>query len=175
MRLMFHSGAFQMQSFVTESLANSLLVRRDPQFARESLSVGNLPRSPCAPVGASWPALNARGCASPLPRVGQCIGGTLASPARYPDMTNSVTYPFHKNISSHPQSLAKEISGAPPMTALSVEFVAKPQEAHRVEAAIPTAIADALKEVDGFAGCLLMISHHEARLFTLAPLRSAND
>jgi hypothetical protein len=43
------------------------------------------------------------------------------------------------------------------MTALSVEFVAKPQEAHRVEAAIPAAIAGALKEVDGFAGCLVMI------------------
>ena len=61
------------------------------------------------------------------------------------------------------------------MTALSVEFVAKPQEAHRVEAAIPAAIADALKEVDGFAGCLVMISHHEARLVTVVTLWSGND
>ena len=172
---MFRSGAFQTQSFVTESLANALLVRRDPQFARESLSVGNLPRSPCAPVGASWPALNARGCASLLPRVGSYIGGTLASPARYPDMTNSVTYPFHKSPSLHPQSIAKGTSGVPPMTALSVEFVAKPQEAHRVEAAIPSAIAGALKEVDGFAGCLVMISDHEARLVTVVTLWAGND
>jgi hypothetical protein len=61
------------------------------------------------------------------------------------------------------------------MTALSVEFVAKPQEAHRVEAAIPAAIAGALKEVDGFAGCLVMISHHEARLVTVVTLWAGND
>lgn len=61
------------------------------------------------------------------------------------------------------------------MTALSVEFVAKPQEAHRVEAAIPAAIADALTEVDGFAGCLVMISHHEARLVTVVTLWAGND
>src|SRR5882724_7812584 len=42
-----------------------------PSILRESLSVGNLPRPPCAPVGASWPALNGPGCASLLPRVGQ--------------------------------------------------------------------------------------------------------
>src|SRR6266403_520206 len=162
MTLMFRSGAFQTQSFVTESLANALLVRRDPQFARESLSVGNLPRSPCAPVGASWPALNARGCASLLPRVGSYIGGTLASPARYSDMTNSVTYPFLHNHEPNEHLAANGTVGLPPVTALSVEFVAKPQEAHRVQAAIPTALAGALKDVNGFAGCLVMISDQEA-------------
>ena len=90
-------------------------------------------------------------------------------------MTNSVTYPFHKNISLSPQSVAKGTCGVPPMTALSIEFVAKPQEAHRVEAAIPSAIASALKEVDGFAGCLVMISHHEARLVTVVTLWAGND
>ena len=99
----------------------------------------------------------------------------MASPASYPNMTNSVTYPFHKSPSLHPQSIAKGTSGVPPMTALSVEFVAKPQEAHRVEAAIPAAIAGALKEVDGFAGCLVMISHHEARLVTVVTLWAGND
>ena len=61
------------------------------------------------------------------------------------------------------------------MTALSVEFVAKPQEAHRVEATIPAAIAGALKEVDGFAGCLVMISRHEARLVTVVTFWAGND
>ena len=61
------------------------------------------------------------------------------------------------------------------MTALSVEFVAKPQEAHRVEAAIPAAIAGALRDVDGFAGCLVMISHYEARLVTVVTLWAGND
>ncbi len=61
------------------------------------------------------------------------------------------------------------------MTALSVEFVAKPQEAHRVEAAIPAAIAGALKDVAGFAGCLVMISDQEARLVTVVTLWAGND
>jgi hypothetical protein len=61
------------------------------------------------------------------------------------------------------------------MTALTVEFVAKPQEAHRVETAIPAAIAGALKDVDGFAGCLVMISHHEARLVTVVTFWTGND
>ena len=61
------------------------------------------------------------------------------------------------------------------MTALSVEFVAKPQESHRVEATIPTAIAGALKDVAGFAGCLVMISDQEARLVTVVTLWAGND
>jgi hypothetical protein len=61
------------------------------------------------------------------------------------------------------------------MTALSVEFVAKPQEAHRVKAAIPAAIAGALKDVTGFAGCLVMISDQEARLVTVVTLWAGND
>jgi hypothetical protein len=61
------------------------------------------------------------------------------------------------------------------MTALTVEFVAKPQEAHRVEATIPAAIAGALKDVDGFAGCLVLVSHHEARLVTVVTFWAGND
>ena len=67
------------------------------------------------------------------------------------------------------------LAGIPPVTALSVEFVAKPQEARQVEAAIPAAIAGALKNVTGFAGCLVMISDHEARLVTVVTLWVGND
>jgi hypothetical protein len=56
-----------------------------------------------------------------------------------------------------------------------VEFVAKPQEAHRVEAVIPAAIAGALKDVAGFAGCLVMISDQEARLVTVVTLWAGDD
>lgn len=61
------------------------------------------------------------------------------------------------------------------MTALSVEFVAKPQEAHRVESAIPAALASSLKEVAGFAGSLVMISDQEARLVTVVTLWTGED
>jgi hypothetical protein len=56
-----------------------------------------------------------------------------------------------------------------------VEFVAKPQEAHRVESAIPAAIAGALRDVTGFAGCLVMVSEYEARLVTVVTLWAGND
>jgi hypothetical protein len=61
------------------------------------------------------------------------------------------------------------------VTALSVEFVAKPQEAARVEAAIPMAITGSLKDVTGFAGCLVMISDQEMRLVTVVTLWTGMD
>jgi hypothetical protein len=70
---------------------------------------------------------------------------------------------------------ANGTSGFPPVTAMSIEFVAKPQEAHRVQAAIPAAIAGALKDLNGFAGCLVMISDHEARLVTVVTLWAGSD
>ncbi len=74
-----------------------------------------------------------------------------------------------------PQLPAPGIQGAPPLTALSIEFVAQPQEAHRVETSIPAAIAGALREVTGFAGCLVMISDQEARLVTVVTLWWGED
>jgi len=99
----------------------------------------------------------------------------VASPARHSSMTNYVNYPFAKTASSEAHRLANGTSGFPPVTALSIEFVAKPQEAHRVQAAIPSAIAGALKDVTGFAGCLVMISDHEARLVTVVTLWAGSD
>ena len=67
------------------------------------------------------------------------------------------------------------MAGFPEVTALSVEFVAKPQETYRVQSAIPTALAGALKGVTGFAGCLVMISDQEARLVTVITLWIGDD
>ena len=53
------------------------------------------------------------------------------------------------------------------LTALSIEFVSKPQEVYRLRAAIPAAIEGALGQVAGFAGCLLLISDKEPRLATV--------
>src|SRR5713226_5558730 len=95
-----------------------------------------VPRSPCSPMGAFWPALNGRGCASLLPRVGQFIGGIVSSPARHSNMTTNVARPFPQTAALNSQPPTTGRSGGPSVAALSVEFVAKPQEAHRVEAAI---------------------------------------
>jgi hypothetical protein len=61
------------------------------------------------------------------------------------------------------------------ITALNIEFVAKPNEAHKIHAALPAAIHGALGEVAGFAGCFVMIANHEARLVTVVTLWSGED
>jgi len=79
-------------------------------------------------------------------------------------------YSYPGRLKTQPPS-----NGNSSLTALSIEFVAKPQEAHRVEAAIPAAVAGALKDVTGFAGCLVMISDQEVRLVTVVTLWSGHD
>lgn len=51
--------------------------------------------------------------------------------------------------------------------ALSVEFVAKPEQAGPARAFLPEAVLGALKEVDGFAGCVVLSSDQESRLVTV--------
>ena len=65
----------------------------------------------------------------------------MASPVCYPNMTNSAAYSYGRSSGLKAQAPSNGKSGAPPMTALSIEFVAQPQQAHRVEAAIPAAVA----------------------------------
>jgi hypothetical protein len=107
--------------------------------------------------------------------VGQFNGGIVASPVHYASVTKTVTYPFSNTTALKSQLSSPKTSGNPPLTALSVEFVAKPEEARHVEAAIPAAISGALKDVTGFAGCLVMISNQEARLVTVVTLWAGSD
>ena len=66
-------------------------------------------------------------------------------------------------------------TGASIVTALSVEFVAKPENAQTAQLTIPGAIIGAMKDVTGFAGCLVMASDQEARLVTVVTLWAGND
>ncbi len=76
------------------------------------------------------------------------------------------------NIGARPFGMR---NGGSRITALNIEFVAKPNEAHKVHAALPAAINSALGEVDGFSGSLVMIANHEARLVTVVTLWSGED
>jgi len=58
-------------------------------------------------------------------------------------------------------------AAAATLTALSIEFVAKPAEAHRAKITIPEAVNNTLRGVAGYAGCLVMVSDQEARLITV--------
>ena len=99
----------------------------------------------------------------------------MASSAYYPSKSQGVAYPYGPAALLKTQPPSHSKSSVPPLTALSIEFVAKPQEAHCVEVAIPTAVAGALKDVTGFAGCLVMVSAQEARLVTVVTLWSGHD
>jgi hypothetical protein len=93
--------------------------------------------------------------------------------------THSLSNPASRSIDSNALSTNARTLGmcytSSRITALSIEFVAKPNEAHKVHAALPAAINGALGEVAGFAGSFVMIANHEARLVTVVTLWSGED
>jgi hypothetical protein len=97
----------------------------------------------------------------------------LESLADYASMAKDISLFLKKTACK--QQRANGAPAASPLRALSIEFVARPGEAHRVEAAIPAAVAGALKDLAGFAGCLVMISDQEARLVTVVTLWAGDD
>jgi hypothetical protein len=72
------------------------------------------------------------------------------------------------------QAAARNAEGAL-CTAHSVEFVAKPSEALKAQSTLAPAIISTLKEVTGFAGCILMTSDQEARLMTVVTFWRGSD
>jgi hypothetical protein len=61
------------------------------------------------------------------------------------------------------------------MFAHSFEFVAKPSEAQHLQVSIPSALTSVLKDVTGFAGCLVMVASLEARLVNVVTLWKGAD
>jgi hypothetical protein len=92
--------------------------------------------------------------------------------------THSLSHPASRldsnAVSTNARTLAMCYTSSR-ITALSIEFVAKPNEAHKVHAALPAAINGALGEAAGFAGCFVMIANYEARLVTVVTLWSGED
>ena len=93
--------------------------------------------------------------------------------------THSFSTPASHAIDSNVLSTSARAPGmcysSSRITALNIEFVAKPNEAHKVHAALPAAINGALGEVAGFAGSFVMIANHEVRLVTVVTLWSGED
>jgi hypothetical protein len=58
---------------------------------------------------------------------------------------------------------------------LSIEFVAKPNEAQNVQSSLAAAIQGALGQVAGFTGSFVFIANHEARLVTVITLWSGEN
>jgi hypothetical protein len=93
--------------------------------------------------------------------------------------THSISTPVSRKFDSNALSTNARTLGmcytSSRIVALSIEFVAKPDEAHKIHAALPAAIDGALGEVAGFAGSFVMIANHEARLVTVVTLWSGED
>ena len=70
---------------------------------------------------------------------------------------------------------ASHLRGPSGITALSIEFVAKPDAAHRVQGALPDAIHTAFEEVAGFAGGFVLVANYEARLVTVVTLWTGEE
>ena len=90
-------------------------------------------------------------------------------------LSNPASRPFDSNVLSTNARTLGMCYTSSRITALNIEFVAKPNEAHKVHNALPAAINGALGEVAGFAGCFVMIANHEARLVTVVTLWSGED
>jgi hypothetical protein len=94
----------------------------------------------------------------------------MASPVQHPSLSKNVAIPFPRASAPETGLPLAQAKGAPRLSALSVEFVAEPQETHRVQSAIPASLAGALGDVAGFAGCLVLVSEQEVRLVTVVTL-----
>lgn len=137
--------------------------------------MGNLPRSPCAPVGASSPPRIGLGAPPLFLEVGQYHGGAKVKSGANPIISNHKQYSFRGKGVARAGVSALPGTSATGVIAHSLEFVAKPQEADRIQAIVPAALTGVLKEVTGFAGCLVMASRYEARLVTVMTLWTGED
>ena len=95
--------------------------------------MGNPPRSPCAPVGAFWPALNGRGCASPSPKGGPIDWRNFDNAGelrrQYKKCRSSLPSNRRAKIAADDDQLAETLERYDPET-----FVLAPAEANGEEA-----------------------------------------
>jgi hypothetical protein len=103
------------------------------------------------------------------------MGGHVPSTVSQSNPANKAAFPLAGLSAAEFNLRPVSRSGNSQVSALSIEFVARPHEAHRAQSAIPPALAGAFKEVTGFAGCLVMVSDQEARLLTVLTLWSGHD
>ena len=125
---------------------------------------------PMCPSGRVPASPEQAGMRLPSSGSGRIMEEQVASPARYAGNAKNAEEVFSP-IGGIGSKLSLGAGGVKRgVIALNVEFVAKPDEARRAESAIPAAVVGALKEVTGFAGCLVLVSEHEARLVTVVTL-----
>ena len=91
----------------------------------------------------------------------------MSSPARQSNSSETRVAPFRGGSDVPFLSEAPVIRTSSGLTAFSLEFVAKPEEAANAVRFLPAAIQSGLDDLPGFAGSLVMVSDLEARLITV--------
>jgi hypothetical protein len=81
----------------------------------------------------------------------------------------------HENLIAGNARTSDAVTTTPALTALSVEFVAVPREAKRLRDVIPADLEAALQVLDGYKGCMVLVSDQEARLVTVITLWSGSE
>jgi len=91
----------------------------------------------------------------------------VPSPSRYTSSSEKFVAPFRKVSDARFQVEAPIAPAGNAITAISFEFVAKPEQAASATLFLPAAVQSGLKDIPGFAGSLVMVSDQEARLITV--------
>lgn len=106
---------------------------------------------------------------------GPWLGGTVSRSPQFSSNSfpNSPAQP--RNSSNADGRHFSDTGEAPQLTALSLEFVAKPEAPPTVQVALPSAIHSAFATVTGFAGGFVFIANDEARLVTVVTLWTGRD
>jgi hypothetical protein len=87
-----------------------------------------------------------------------------------PALSDDQLFSDPRNTSHHTTPRHVAGSSAPLVTALSVEFVAVPRQTAQLQSTIPADIEAVFHAVEGYAGCMVLVSDHEARLITVITL-----
>lgn len=91
----------------------------------------------------------------------------MSSPGRPVSSPGKSPSPFADVSTLNLHGSSSQAGSSRELTALSFEFVAKPEVASSAAALLLSAIQPALEQVPGFAGALVMTSDQEARLITV--------
>jgi len=108
------------------------------------------------------------------------VGGKLATPVRAfasSPVVSGKAYPQDLRWAEAraAASAKKSAQAIEEVCAQSVEFVAVPDIAARLQATLPRALGSALQKAEGFAGCAVMMSEQEARLVTVVTFWRGKD
>lgn len=99
----------------------------------------------------------------------------MASPVCQPVNARSLDTLFPRTPATNCKAELPAVPWASRFTALSIEFVAKPEKARNAPLSLPAAITGSLQEVAGFVGCWVMVSDQEARLITVVTFWSGDE